>query len=192
MILWIFFGVITKIGLVLGVISMHFRVFSYVQCTNWGYFWRLLKFQIFLLCLIFLIFFGREWTVNAGSKPTDEETNQCIPPQYTPWGYICTFILFAVFTLIFGLFTSSFVFCLLCFKFCLLKGLFPLFSIAICVFTFSFLICLLCLNFGFGFPHAISMIKRHLSTLSNLGSRQTYRQTIYSVLDYRKAVEINW
>ena len=27
-----------KIGLYLGVISMHFRVFSYGQGTEWGYF----------------------------------------------------------------------------------------------------------------------------------------------------------
>ena len=36
-----------KIGLYLGVISMHFRVLSYGHCTEWGYFWGLLKFQIF-------------------------------------------------------------------------------------------------------------------------------------------------
>ena len=34
--------------LYLGVVSMYFRVFSYGQCTEWGYFLRLLKFQIFL------------------------------------------------------------------------------------------------------------------------------------------------
>ena len=36
-----------KIGLYLGVISMHFRVFSEGQGTECGYFWGLLKFQIF-------------------------------------------------------------------------------------------------------------------------------------------------
>ena len=36
-----------KIGLQLGVISMHFRVFSYGQGTEWGYFLGFLKFQIF-------------------------------------------------------------------------------------------------------------------------------------------------
>ena len=41
---------------------------------------------------------------------------------------------------IFGPFTSSFVFCLLCFKFCLQKGFFPLLSFAFCVLTFSFLL----------------------------------------------------
>ena len=37
-----------KIGLYLGVISMHFRVFSEGQGTKWGYFFGLLKFQIFI------------------------------------------------------------------------------------------------------------------------------------------------
>ena len=36
-----------KIGLYLGFISMHFRVFSEGQGTEWGYFWGLLNFQIF-------------------------------------------------------------------------------------------------------------------------------------------------
>ena len=45
-ILWIFFGGHHKIGLYLGVISMHFRVF-FSQGTEWGIFWGLLKFQIF-------------------------------------------------------------------------------------------------------------------------------------------------
>ena len=36
-----------KIGLYLGVISMHFRVFSEGQGTECWYFWGLLKFQIF-------------------------------------------------------------------------------------------------------------------------------------------------
>ena len=36
-----------KIGLYSGVISLHFRVFSYGQGTEWGYFLGLLKFQIF-------------------------------------------------------------------------------------------------------------------------------------------------
>ena len=55
-------------------------------------------------------------------------------------GYMCTLILFFIhLTFIFGPFTSSFVFCLLCFKFCLQKGFFPLLSFAFCVLTFSFL-----------------------------------------------------
>ena len=40
-----------KIGLYLGVISMHFRVFSEGQGTEWKIFWGLLKFQIFFGCL---------------------------------------------------------------------------------------------------------------------------------------------
>ena len=50
-------GVHNEIGLYLGVISMHFRVFSLRQ----GFFWGLLKFQIFLRSLKFLIFLGGEW-----------------------------------------------------------------------------------------------------------------------------------
>ena len=48
--MWIFFfgggGGHHKIGLYLGVISMHFRVFSEGQGTKWGIFLGLLKFQI--------------------------------------------------------------------------------------------------------------------------------------------------
>ena len=56
-------------------------------------------------------------------------------------GYMCTYILFFIdLTFIFGPFTSSFVFCLLCFKFCLQKGFFSLLSFAFCVLTFSFLL----------------------------------------------------
>ena len=50
-------GVHHEIGLYLGVIAMHFRVFSLRQ----GFFWGLLKFQIFLRSLKFLIFLGGEW-----------------------------------------------------------------------------------------------------------------------------------
>ena len=46
-IVWIFFGGHHKIGLYLGVISMHFKVFSYGQGTEWGIFFGFLKFQIF-------------------------------------------------------------------------------------------------------------------------------------------------
>ena len=45
-ILWIFLGGHHKIGLYLGVISMHFRVFLKVKVQNGGYFFGLLKFQI--------------------------------------------------------------------------------------------------------------------------------------------------
>ena len=54
-----FWGVITKLYYILiGVISMHFMVFSLGQGTEWGLFFGLLKFQIFLGCLNFLIFLG--------------------------------------------------------------------------------------------------------------------------------------
>ena len=46
-ILWIFFGGHHKIGLYLGVISIHFRVDSSGHGTEWGYFFGLLKFQRF-------------------------------------------------------------------------------------------------------------------------------------------------
>ena len=48
-ILWIFFW--GKIGQTLGVISMHFRVFSYGQCIEWGIFYLVAKTSnIFLGC----------------------------------------------------------------------------------------------------------------------------------------------
>ena len=60
-ILWIFFWGHHKIGLYLEVISMHLRSFLRVKVQNWGYFFGLLKFQIFFLgCLKFLIFFWGE------------------------------------------------------------------------------------------------------------------------------------
>ena len=37
-----------KIGLYLELISMHFKVFSEGQCTEWRIFLGLLKFQIFI------------------------------------------------------------------------------------------------------------------------------------------------
>ena len=51
-ILWIFLLGRHKIGLYLGVISMHFRVFRMGDILG------LLKFQIYFGCLKFLIFFG--------------------------------------------------------------------------------------------------------------------------------------
>ena len=54
-------------------------------------------------------------------------------------GYICTFILFFIdLTFIFGPFTSSFVFCLLCFAFCVLNFVFRKGSILYCILPFSF------------------------------------------------------
>ena len=49
--LWIFFWGHHNIRLYLGVISMHFRAFSLGHGTEWGYFWGLLKFQIFFWVL---------------------------------------------------------------------------------------------------------------------------------------------
>ena len=65
-ILWIFFGDHHKIGLYLEVISMHFRVFSEGQGTEWKIFLGSAKISnIYLGCLKFLIFFflmnGRCW-----------------------------------------------------------------------------------------------------------------------------------
>ena len=47
-ILWIFFGGHHKIELNFEVISMHFRVFSEGQGTEWRIFLGLLKFQVFI------------------------------------------------------------------------------------------------------------------------------------------------
>ena len=56
-ILWIFLRGHHKIRLYLGVISMHFWVFFIGQGTEWGVFWGLLKFQIFLGVLEIPVFF---------------------------------------------------------------------------------------------------------------------------------------
>ena len=54
-----FLGGHHKIGLYLEVISMHFRVFSEGQGTEWRIFFGLLKFQIFIWVLEILdIFWG--------------------------------------------------------------------------------------------------------------------------------------
>ena len=63
-ILWIFFWGDHEIGIYLGVISMHFRVFSKGQGTERGIiFWVAKISNIFLGCLKFLIFF---FVVNRG------------------------------------------------------------------------------------------------------------------------------
>ena len=54
-IFWIFFGSHHKIGLVLGVISMHFRVITEGQ---WDIFGVAKISNIFWGCLIYLIFLG--------------------------------------------------------------------------------------------------------------------------------------
>ena len=60
-ILWIIFWGHPKIGLVLGVTSMYFRVFSYGKYSELRYLLGLQKFQIlFGGALKFLIFFGGE------------------------------------------------------------------------------------------------------------------------------------
>ena len=97
-------------------------------------------------------------------------------------GCICTYILCS-----FDFFLWPFVLHLLCFVFCVLNFVFRKVSFLYCLLPFAFELSafyfsLLCLNFcilyfGFGFLHASAMIKRHLSTPSNFGSRQTYRQT---------------
>ena len=46
-ILWIFFGGSSQIWASFRVIFMHFRVFFKVKGTELGYFWGLLKFQMF-------------------------------------------------------------------------------------------------------------------------------------------------
>ena len=45
---WVFFWGLPKIGLVLGVISMYFRVFSSGKYTESGYFWGCKNFKYFL------------------------------------------------------------------------------------------------------------------------------------------------
>ena len=54
-ILWIFFGVITKLDY-----TVHFRAFSEGQGTKWRIFWVAKISNIYLGCLKFLIFFGGE------------------------------------------------------------------------------------------------------------------------------------
>ena len=56
-ILWIFLGGHDKIGLVLGVSSMYFSVFSYGKCTV-RIFLRGKNYKYLLVCLIFPIFSG--------------------------------------------------------------------------------------------------------------------------------------
>ena len=78
-ILWIFFWGHPKIGLVLGVIFMYFRVFLKVNKQNRDIFLGCKNFKIFLGVLqISDIFFG--WTVDAGSEPTYAEKTRVPPP----------------------------------------------------------------------------------------------------------------
>ena len=67
------FGEHYRIGLYLGVIYMHFRVFTLDQCTEWAIFFGVVKISIiFWGCLKFLIFF-LGGTIDAGPEPTYEE-----------------------------------------------------------------------------------------------------------------------
>ena len=70
------------IGLYLRIISMHLGPFHSVLVHNGGYFWGLLKFQIFLGYLKFLVFFGL--TVDAGPDHTYEEKMRATPPAPPP------------------------------------------------------------------------------------------------------------
>ena len=85
-ILWVFFRGHHKIGLYLGVISMHLGSFFKVKVQNGGTFLGSLKFQIFLGCIKFLILFfvgGGGETVDAGPEPTYDAKMRVPPP---PWG----------------------------------------------------------------------------------------------------------
>ena len=71
-----------KIGLYLGVISMHFRVFSLGQGTEWVIFFWVAKISYIVLgCLKFLIFF-KGLRVHAGPEPTYVEKIR-VPPWET-------------------------------------------------------------------------------------------------------------
>ena len=67
--LWIYLGGHNKIRLYLGVIYMHFRIFSYGHWgTEWGIFWGVAKISnIFWRCLQFLIIFWSEWLMLGSS-----------------------------------------------------------------------------------------------------------------------------
>ena len=72
-ILWIYHN---KIGLVLEVISIHFRDFLKVNVQDGDIILGSPKLQIFFgVWLIFPIYFGGK-TVDAGSKPTYEEKHE--------------------------------------------------------------------------------------------------------------------
>ena len=59
-ILWIFFGVITKLDYISGVISMHFMVFFKIMAQNGDIFGVAKISNIFWGCLKFLIYLGGE------------------------------------------------------------------------------------------------------------------------------------
>ena len=83
-ILLIYFWCHHKTGLVLGLISMHFRTFSEGQCTEWKCFW-VLKFQIYFGgCLIFLIFVFHNLSSRCWVQTYVSRKNKIIPPPYAP------------------------------------------------------------------------------------------------------------
>ena len=80
----IFFGDNHKIGLNSGVISIHFRVSSKVQGTEWGIIFRVAKISnIFLQCLKFLICLG--CMVDAGPEPMYGKMRVPPPPPGGPF-----------------------------------------------------------------------------------------------------------
>ena len=80
---WIFICGHLKIGLYLGVIFMHLWSFLKVKVQNGGYFFGLLKFQIFFGVLEILDIFC--CTADAGPEPTCEEKMR-VPPSPPPLG----------------------------------------------------------------------------------------------------------
>ena len=83
--LWIFFrgggGGHQRIGLYLGVICLHFRVFSHGQCTEWGIFLVFFfKISNILGCLKFLIFLGVNGRCWARAYVCRKNENTPSPP----------------------------------------------------------------------------------------------------------------
>ena len=96
-ILWIFLGGHHKIGLVWGSFLCNLGVFFKVKVQKLGYFFGLLKFQIFFGGAWNSGYFWG-WTVNAGSKPTYAEKLED-PPGGAPsrqllglWRAVCSFV----------------------------------------------------------------------------------------------------
>ena len=74
-----------KIGLYLGVVSIILGYFLKVKVQNVGYFFGLLKFQIFWGAWNSWYFW--DWTLDAGSEPTYEEKKDSdwCPAKCTSW-----------------------------------------------------------------------------------------------------------
>ena len=84
---WIFLGYEDLVDIFLGssqnwasfrFISMHFRAFFKVKGTELGWFFWLLKFQVFFWGAWYFWYFCG-WTVDAGPEPTNEEKTR-VPP----------------------------------------------------------------------------------------------------------------